>query len=167
MTEPSFRLLLIRHAKAADGAVDAERELTTRGHRDAVALGRWLVEHDLVPQLAVVSPARRAEQTWQSAASVFESTSLEVTDGRIYDNDPAGLLEVVRQSGAHVRSLALVGHNPSIEELARLLDDGAGSRTLLAAGVPTCTVAVFAFTVPATEAQPGTGTLVGFTTARA
>ena len=33
------RLLLVRHAKAADGAVDADRPLTTRGEKRAAAIG--------------------------------------------------------------------------------------------------------------------------------
>lgn len=169
MTEPSFRLLLIRHAKAEDGDVDFERPLTRRGRRDAGALGTWLAGREMLPDLAVVSPARRAQQTWEAASAALEPAPPEVTDGRIYDNDPAGLLDIVRQSGAEVSSIALVGHNPSMEELARLLDDGTGdhrARAQLSAGLPTCTVAVFSLGVPAAELLPGTARLTHFFTAR-
>ena len=170
MTEPSFRLMLIRHAKAEDGDVDFERPLSQRGRRDAGALGSWLAGHQLLPELAVVSPARRAQQTWESAATALDPMPPEVTDGRIYDNDPAGLLDIIRQSGAEVSSLALVGHNPSMEELARILDDGTGdrrARTHLSAGLPTCTVVVFSLGLPVEEMLPGTATLTHLFTARA
>lgn len=170
MTEPSFRLMLIRHAKAEDGDIDFERPLSRRGHRDAGSLGSWLAGHLLLPELAVVSPARRAQQTWEAASEALDPAPPEVTDGRIYDNDPAGLLDIIRQSGTEVGSIALVGHNPSMEELARILDDGTGdhrARAQLAAGMPTSTVAVFSLRVPAAELLPGNARLTHFFTARA
>ncbi|HZI98950.1 MAG TPA: histidine phosphatase family protein, partial [Actinomycetales bacterium] len=65
MTDPR-RLLLIRHAKAApdDDGGDHGRGLTARGRRDAAAIGRWLADNDLVPDLVLCSDARRARETW-------------------------------------------------------------------------------------------------------
>ena len=58
--------------------------------------------------------------------------------------------------------VAVVGHNPSMAELALLLDDArgaAGPRSDVAAGFPTGGVAVFELTTPFTEIAPGTATL--------
>ena len=64
-------LVLIRHAKSdwSNDLPDDERPLAPRGRRQAPAIGPWLVEHDLVPDLAVVSIARRAQETWEAVAS--------------------------------------------------------------------------------------------------
>ena len=64
-------LVLIRHAKSdwSNDLPDDERPLAPRGRRQAPAIGPWLVEHDLVPDLAVVSVARRAQETWEAVAS--------------------------------------------------------------------------------------------------
>ena len=61
------RLLLVRHAQAAAGPVDAERPLTKRGALHAAAIGSWLAQAGLVPDRVLVSPARRALQTWERA----------------------------------------------------------------------------------------------------
>ena len=57
-------LLLLRHAKAEPyGTSDAERRLTDRGRRQAVAAGVHLREADAVPQVAMVSSAARTPVT--------------------------------------------------------------------------------------------------------
>ena len=68
------RLMLLRHAKterAAPGARDRERKLTQRGRDDAPAIGAYMVQHGLIPDLAVVSPAARAQQTWTLVAAML------------------------------------------------------------------------------------------------
>ena len=108
---PQHRLLLIRHAQTEQGSPDKDRRLTDRGERDAREIGRWLTAKDVVPDLVVVSPATRARQTW-------ELTGLGASaqpDARVYDNTVEDLLAIVAETDASVRTLAIVGHNPSIE----------------------------------------------------
>ena len=74
-----------------------------------------------------------------------------VVDERIYDNDVESLLEVIRETPEQVRTLVLVGHNPSCAELASALDDGRGdgdARYRLRAGFPTSAIAVFGADAP-------------------
>lgn len=139
-------LLLVRHAKAAEGSKDIERPLTGRGRRDSAALGRWLKDHDIRPDRAVVSPARRAQQTWSAAASQLDGSGETVLDDRVYDNDVDALFAITRETPDKVGTLVLVGHNPSFEQFAHHLDDGDGAedaRRELNEGYPTCAVAVF------------------------
>ena len=105
------RLLLIRHAKTEQGAPDEARQLTDRGRRDAAAIGEWLREQDVVPDLVVVSPATRAKQTWE----LTEIDAKSDVDKRVYDNTVSGLLDIMRATDESVPTLAIVGHNPSIE----------------------------------------------------
>lgn len=107
----AHRLLLIRHAKTEQGSPDIGRQLTDRGRRDAAAIGEWLRGKAVVPDLVVVSPATRARQTW-------ELTGVDTTatvDERVYDNTVADLASIVRGTDESVTTLAIVGHNPSIE----------------------------------------------------
>jgi phosphohistidine phosphatase len=153
----SPRLLLVRHAQAADGPVDADRPLTGRGSGRAAAIGAWLRENGLVPDRALVSPARRAAQTWQTAGGVAP-----VIDPRIYDNTVEALLAAVQDTPDEVGTLVLVGHNPSIGELVEVLDDGHGdpaARRAAEAGFPTGGVAVFTLGTPFSAAGPGTARL--------
>jgi phosphohistidine phosphatase len=127
----SHRLLLIRHAKTEQGTPDETRKLTDRGRSDAAAIGAWLESAGVVPDAVVISPATRARQTWE-LTGVDSTVSI---DDRIYDNRPDNLLAIAREADEPVQTLAIVGHNPSIEWfMAR--HGGAGD-------VPTGTVVVF------------------------
>jgi len=97
-TSTARQLVLIRHAKAAQGGIDAERPLAERGLVDAAAVGRWLAERSLLPDRVVVSPARRASQTWQLAGAELGPVARAVVDERVYDNTLSDLLRVVRES---------------------------------------------------------------------
>jgi phosphohistidine phosphatase len=163
------RLVLIRHAKSAEGPVDIERPLAPRGIRDARAIGEWLSEAGIAPDRVVVSPARRARQTWEGAAAQLMAAPAPVIDERIYDNEAADLFEIAREMSGDVETLALVGHNPSFEEFARALDDGDGdpdARQELAAGYRTSGVAVFEVPTSWTEIQAEGATLASFTAPR-
>ena len=156
------QLVLVRHAKAASGNVDRERPLADRGMADAPEIGRWLAERQVVPDRVVVSPARRARQTWELAAAGLGPAVEPVLDGRVYDNTVEDLLEVIRETPAAVSTLAIVGHNPGIQDLAVALDDGRGdddARRDVAGKYRTSGVAVFTLKDPWAEARAGTLTL--------
>jgi phosphohistidine phosphatase len=127
----THRLVLIRHAKTELGSPDEKRQLTDRGRRDAVAIGAWLRAKDFVPDLVVVSPATRARQTWELTRIDAPVT----VDQRVYDNSLSDLSAVIGETDESVSTLAVVGHNPSIEAFA-VTHGGVGE-------ISTATVAVF------------------------
>jgi phosphohistidine phosphatase len=164
------RLLLIRHAQAADGSPDRERPLTDRGIRTAAAIGSWLLDSGRVPDSVLVSTALRARQTWAAAAESLGADPETGVDQRIYDNTVEALLDLIGEVSDEVGTVAVVGHNPSIGELAYALDDGEGddsARRDLHAGFPTGAVAVFRVEGSFTDVGPGTATLEGFRVPRA
>lgn len=164
------RLVLIRHAKAAAGALDHDRPLAARGIVDAVAIGAWLVAAGVAPDYVVVSTALRAQQTWEGAAGVLGSPPVVVADERIYGNTVDDLLASIHDAPADAATVVLVGHNPSMAELAFALDDGGGdpaARTALARSYPTSGVACSDVEAEWAELRPGGGTLTHFATPRA
>lgn len=114
------RLMLFRHAKterAEPGQRDRDRKLTKRGRADAPTLGAYMAHHDLIPDLALVSPAVRAQETWDLVAEAFTKAPRTQTDDRVYNATPHKLLQVVAEPrGAN--KLLIVGHNPSLHEFA-------------------------------------------------
>jgi phosphohistidine phosphatase len=155
------RLVLVRHAQAAAGAVDADRPLTAHGRQQATALGAWLVAGGLVPDRVLVSPARRARETWERAGGEV----VPVVDERVHDNTVEALLEAISKTPAGVSVLAVVGHAPSVRELAAVLDDGTGdpeARRGVSAGFPTGGVAVLHLDQPFAGLAPGTARLRAF-----
>ncbi|WP_018654076.1 SixA phosphatase family protein [Actinomadura flavalba] len=140
-------LLVLRHAKAADGAglADADRPLTERGRRDAAATGDWLRAQGLVPDAVLCSAAVRTRET---AAALNLGTAVTFDDG-IYQSDAAALLRIVREEGSG-GTLLVIGHNPTVHQLVFDLTGGAP------ASFPTSTLAVIDVDDPWTDLRTGT-----------
>jgi len=110
-------LLLMRHAKSdyPVGVPDRDRPLAPRGERDAAAAGMWLRAAYPVIDQVIVSPARRARETWTRVAPYLEVTGIQ-EDARVYDDWGADLQQVVASLPDAARSALVIGHNPGIEE---------------------------------------------------
>ncbi len=152
------QLILLRHAHAepqVGGQSDADRALSPRGVTEADDAAAWLKGHAL-PQRVVVSPARRAQQTWErvrAATGLIE----QVTDERIYDATPGHLIDVI-EAHRDVERLMLVGHNPGFESLAALLSTGQSGDHR---GMPPGGVAILTFSETAIL-EPGAAELTAF-----
>jgi len=121
-------LLLFRHAKSAWPDVpDHDRPLARRGVRAAPVMGRWLRNAGLVPGQVLCSTARRARETWQFAQAGLAASPPVTFDVRIYAAAPAALLALIREAPPATGTLLLIGHNPAIEDLARLLAAAPGA----------------------------------------
>jgi phosphohistidine phosphatase len=140
------RLMLLRHAKterAALGERDRDRKLMKRGRADSPAIGAYMVQHCLMPDLALVSPATRAQETWALIAGAFVTPPRFLTDERIYNANAETLLAVIggaRKAGA----LLLVGHNPGLHDLAvhLIVSGDVDMREQLKENLPTAGLAV-------------------------
>jgi len=137
------RLLLLRHGKTertGPGQLDRERELTKRGRGDAALIGAYMAKHGLVPELAVVSPARRTQETWTllSAAFTGKKQPRVSNDERVYNASAEVLFDVIAEP-SKARSLLIVGHNPSVQEVAvKLIASGdVEARERIAEKLPT------------------------------
>lgn len=114
------RLMLLRHAKTErpePGEPDRGRKLTKRGRTDAPVIGAYMARHGLVPDLALVSPAVRAKETWELIAACFAKAPKVASEERIYNAGPDRLMALIAETRG-TRSLLVVGHNPGIQELA-------------------------------------------------
>lgn len=173
MTTGSRQLVVIRHAKAADGAPDLpdhDRPLVPEGHRDAEALGRWLKAEGIVVDLVLCSTASRARETWAGVVQGSGLGALVEHDQRIYNASVDTLVEVLQDEGRSARSIALVGHAPGIPGLAAALSEGHGEpgpQESLRYGYPTATAAVLGLDGKWKDLAAGSGTLTAVHTARA
>lgn len=116
-------LVVIRHAKSdwAIPASDRDRPLASRGVRQAPPSGRWLATHLPPLDLAVVSPARRARDTWDLVAAELSARPPTTVSETAYTFDGDDLVRLIAGFGADVTRAALVGHNPAVEELIEAL----------------------------------------------
>lgn len=117
------RLMLLRHAKterAEPGQRDRDRRLTKRGRADAPAIGAYMARHGLIPDLALVSPAKRTQETWALLAAAFAAPPRSVDEDRLYNAGTEDLLRLIAEArSAH--ALLVVGHNPGLHDVAMQL----------------------------------------------
>ncbi|MGO4523594.1 histidine phosphatase family protein [Microvirga sp. 2MCAF35] len=145
-----LRLLLLRHAKAAwpSGTLDLDRPLAKRGQEASLVMGSYLKSERLEPDLVVVSPARRTQETWERVQPFLGEIEMR-RDGRIYEAPVGRLLDILREVEPEARTLLLIGHNPGFEELAKLLIGEGDMDGILRLGqkYPTAGLAVIDFAV--------------------
>lgn len=148
------QLILIRHAKSdwSAGADDRHRPLNPRGTHQAPATGEWVAAQFDELDLAVVSVATRAQQTWELVAAHLDPLPEVIDSEEAYTFDGDDLADVVAALPSSVETVILVGHNPALEELI-------GLATRSSVPMPTSAVAVLELDGWETVAD-GTGTVV-------
>lgn len=100
-----MRLLVVRHAKAAQGEPDELRPLTRKGREQARELGLRLRADGFLPDAVVTSPLVRALET---------ARGLALGEPEIDDRlAPGATPEEVRELAlAHGDTVVVVGHQP-------------------------------------------------------
>lgn len=166
------RLMLLRHAKSdrsQNGQRDHDRDLAARGRAAAPQIGAYLAERALVPDCVLVSTARRTRETWKLVAAALPGTPKARFDERIYEADPADILDAIRETPASCQCLLVIGHNPGLQELALLLAKDGNQNDLdsLAEKFPTAGLAVIDVPVDDwADLRSHTGRLDSFITPR-
>jgi phosphohistidine phosphatase len=145
-----MRLMLLRHAKAEKalpGMRDRDRALAARGRKDAARLGAYLIHHGLVPDQVLVSPARRTRETWEELEPVLSPAAAATYDERLYEGGPEAVLAVAKAADPSAHTLLVVGHNPVLHDVARLLvaSGDVMLREQLNEGLPTTGLVVIGF----------------------
>jgi phosphohistidine phosphatase len=163
------RLLLLRHAKSAwpEGVPDHDRPLAERGETAAPAMGNHMAREHLIPDLALVSDARRTRETWDLVKSRLPGTIETRVTPALYDASGSRMLDVLRKTEAEADTVLMIGHNPGLQELALMLVGEGQARDAMAGKYPTGALAVIDFAVgdwPSVE--PGCGILADFLTPR-
>ncbi len=142
-------LLVMRHGKSDSnkpGQEDIERPLAPRGHKATLRVAAWIEQHGLKPDVALVSTARRARETWQLAEAAIGAAGSSEHQEALYLANPGEILEQLAGVADSFEKVIVVAHNPGLEALSHLL---AGPGTNPAAldnlqrGFPTAALAVF------------------------
>lgn len=164
------QLLLLRHAKSSwddTKLPDRERPLSKRGRRAAGAMRQAMQELGLLPDLVLVSPAKRTQETLAHLEPWDETPLIEPMEALYLASAPQ-LLTILHDVAETVRGVLLIGHNPGMHELAltlagaqALAEPGEATRRL-AAGFPTGALAEFGIAGTWRQLDAGGGHLVRF-----
>lgn len=120
-------LLILRHADSgwnSPDLADFERPLSEQGLADAPFVGNLMREKQRRVDLVLSSPAERTRQT---ATLVKEAAGFAAEiryDKRIYEASPISLLYLLAETSDEFDSILLVGHNPGMEGLIKILTGG-------------------------------------------
>ena len=122
-------LVILRHAKAETPGEepDFDRRLTSRGETDADAAGAWLADERIRPDLVLCSPAARTRPTWQGVSIALTQAHPGVASPEVryekglYSGGRTEVFDLLRTVPETVRTVLIVGHNPTVSEVSTLL----------------------------------------------
>jgi phosphohistidine phosphatase len=148
-----MQLFLLRHAEAESSAAsDEARALTSKGTKQAETIGKFCLEHDVVPEMILSSPLTRAEETARLVARELDLPQLVQIEGFLRAGmTPDRALFGLREKYSEKERLMLVGHEPDFSRLAGVLIGGRGQ------SVHFRKAALMGLTL--TELKPGAGTI--------
>lgn len=164
MSDTSRTLVLLRHAKSAypPGAPDHDRPLAARGVREAGLAGEWLRAAVPAIDLALCSTATRARQTFAQSGI---DAPVRFAD-RLYDAAPGTVIAEINAVTDEVRTLLVIGHEPTMSQLALGLAGGEGTDAALTAHIsikfPTSAIAVLRVPGRWADVELGTAALIDF-----
>jgi phosphohistidine phosphatase len=164
VTDRYRTLLLLRHAKSdyPTGVADHERPLAARGEREAGLAGDWLRSNAPTVDAVLCSTATRTRET---LARTRIDAPVEYLD-RLYDATPGAVIAEINRVDSTVKTLLVVGHEPTMSSLALGLASADGSNSTAAERIstkfPTSAIAVLRTGGPWDQLTLSGATLVGF-----
>lgn len=141
----TLTLILTRHAKSDwDDPLlaDHDRTLNARGAGDAPRIGAWLHAKGYVPDAALVSSARRTQETWARLCPAFGHPVSMTVVPALYHAEAGEILAQLRAASAPC--MMVIGHNPGIGGFAhRIVGTPAAHPRFI--DYPTCATLVARF----------------------
>ncbi len=131
-------LFIMRHAQAEEihsHLHDKDRELTSKGQQEALMMASQLAKLGVKPDYIYTSIAKRTQQTAALISDVLKLPAESiVTEEELYNSSIRSYLSFINQMDAGIRSVILVGHNPTVSYLAEYLS-GAEIGSMPTAGI--------------------------------
>lgn len=123
------RLLLMRHGQSgweSEEQNDFDRELNAQGQADSKSMSAWMVANNTVPDRVLLSSAVRTSQTWDIINKGLPHAPDALALEDLYLASPGALLASIEKLSNDVSCALVIGHNPGLESLGRLMS-GPGS----------------------------------------
>ena len=141
-----FELMLMRHAKSDwhSHTADIDRPLNDRGRQDAINMGNYLNQNDLIPDKMIVSAAKRTQET---ASLLLNNIAVAdeniIVDKDLYLADKEMLCDNIALYASDNKRLLILAHNPGMDHLVSYL--ARESPTLTSSGklMTTCSIACY------------------------
>lgn len=160
------QLLLLRHAAAVKAGFmtsDFDRPLAEKGHASLEMLANAISETKLFPDLILVSASCRTRETASILIKLLGRTIETIVDDTLYNGGTIEYMDTIKRHG-DVDRLMLVGHNPTISDLALALtgEGAAHSISSLISGFSPSNMATISFETPLSDIKAKQGRLESF-----
>ena len=123
-----MRLYIVRHGIAlphgAPGIKDDDRPLTKQGIAKMKKVAKGLRKLHCIPDLIVSSPLPRARQTAEILAKTLGNAELKISKSLLPSGSHQSLYRELGVQAKKLDSLMLVGHQPSLGEIAGEISSG-------------------------------------------
>ncbi len=130
-------LLIVRHAKSSwniGSLNDFERPLNDRGKKDAPVMAKRLIDRNILIDIFVSSPAKRAKKTAELFCEAYsEKAGNILMISMLYHPDVDNFYEAITQLDNSADTVAIFSHNPGITAFVNTLTD-----TIQIDDMPTC-----------------------------
>ena len=137
----------MRHAKSDwhSHTADIDRPLNERGRQDALRMGEYLKQQNLVPDKMIVSSAQRTLETASLLLDNLPFTEEDIiVDEALYLADSETLLETIELYASDNQRLLILAHNPGMDYLVSYLASTSPPLSDSGKLMTTCAAAVFA-----------------------
>ncbi len=163
--------MLLRHAKSdyPDGVADHDRPLAPRGEREATLAGDWLRSGSGLESAVEAVLCSSATRTQQTLARTNVQAPTHVTE-RLYGAAPGAVIAEINAAattfGFDPQTLLVVGHEPTMSQLALALSDPGESNITavehISVKYPTSAMAVLRFGAPWSALELSSAALTTF-----
>lgn len=123
-----FELMLMRHAKSDwhSHTADIDRPLSDRGVQDAVRMGAYLNDANLVPDRMIVSCAQRTQETARLLLNNLPLDKVNIlVDKELYLASPETMCDIIElyanDNKISGQRLLILAHNPGMDQLVSYL----------------------------------------------
>ena len=162
------RITLLRHAKAEIPdmvTADFDRALAARGRRNADRIGRFIRDNDMLPELILLSPSARTQETYDLASVHWPDIPVRHV-GSIYEASGTTVFAAIEAHAADLGSVLVIGHNPGLVVLLHnLVDEPPAGLNM--SYFPTCCLADVGFDAATiADVQPLSGRLLSLARVR-
>lgn len=113
-------ILFIRHAKSSwdiQGIEDFYRPLAERGIYDAIKVGNYLKNIQLMPELCICSPSHRTLATYSIVSGQADWHNIKLKlNKKLYECTGSKIKSVLKALNDKYNFVAVIGHEPSLSE---------------------------------------------------
>src|SRR5947199_6682316 len=138
-------IILLRHGKSrwSDPTLtDLDRPFAPRGERASQRIAKYVRQKKIRPALVLYSPSLRTRQTLEAIESSLGKRSVFELEPQLYAASEGELLQRLQALPESVDSVMLIGHNPGLHELARVLASRGAELPRLEEKFPTGALAI-------------------------